>query len=220
MFNRNHLWLWVFTLVSVLEIFGEATQNAPLIYFTKPFLMPALLVWFVRETAGNRSRLRGAFIVGLIFSTFGDVFLMLENGRFFLAGVGAFLVAQISYTVGFCSKPNFKASILWQKPWWFLPFFGYIFGMFWFLPGLKEFPFSIYAVAITCMALSAMNLKGWVPGRAWAFCLAGAVFFIASDSLLACRIFGKNFPMHEVLVMLTYIFGQYLLTRGARMVIG
>lgn len=224
MYTRNSIWLWAFTAATALEIWGEAAQNQSLIFCTKPLLMPLLLIWFVRETAGSGSRLRTCFIVGLIFSTLGDVLLMLrhdspDSPNFFLAGVGAFLVAQISYTIGFGSKPVFSGSFLQKNPVWLLPFVGYLVFMFWFLPGLRAFPLWIYALAITAMALSAVNLRGWVAEQAWRWAVAGALIFVASDSILACGLFGKNLPFDRVLVMLTYVFGQYLLVRGARRMI-
>jgi uncharacterized membrane protein YhhN len=45
--------------------------------------------------------------------------------------------------------------------------------------------------------------------------IAGAIFFVASDSMLAINKFKNNFPYANVLIMFTYAAAQFCIVHGA-----
>ena len=67
-------------------------------YFAKPATMVMLFVTLA--VAGGFGAI-GLICIGLgiIFSLAGDIFIMLSN-RWFIAGLGAFLLAHVSYIIG------------------------------------------------------------------------------------------------------------------------
>ena len=88
---------------------------------------------------------------GLLFSTAGDVFLMLPRDRF-VTGLASFLVAHLCYIGAFAIGVPFAAApLLW------LPFFaagGVVLALIW--PGLKpalRVPVAVYVVVIAAMAV-------------------------------------------------------------------
>ncbi|MCY7351436.1 MAG: lysoplasmalogenase, partial [Cytophagaceae bacterium] len=97
--------LLAYTALALLEFYSETRlpESPTLHCLTKPTLLAALSLYFFRETRGHRTRQDVFFQTALAFAWLGDVLLMLENG--FLAGLGAFLVMQVLYTVVFWKRP-------------------------------------------------------------------------------------------------------------------
>lgn len=218
-------WLWVFALAAAVNLLGQLLRHDALVFFSKPLLMPLLAAWFWQATADTGGWLRKAVLTALLFSTLGDVLLMFEGGNFFLFGLGAFLVAHLFYMSGFFANTSLSTGFLRRKPIWVLPFVAYLAGLLGLLwpgiPAAMRGPVAVYACVITSMALSVLNLKNTAEPQAWRWTMAGAVFFVLSDSLIAVEKFGQPFAGSRVAVMLTYIVGQYLLVRGsARLAVG
>jgi hypothetical protein len=94
---KHPTWFTVFITVAMLHLAGQLFGKDALHLVTKPLLMPALLAWFL--TATPRSRFRTLVAVGLAWSWLGDLGLMPSGEAWFLAGLGAFLIAQVTYGV-------------------------------------------------------------------------------------------------------------------------
>jgi len=147
----------------------------------------------------------GLLALGLAFSTVGDVLLDLDP-QYFVFGLGAFLLAHITYTCLFLRNraaeirldPPLLAAVLLVLAYsatlsaWIVPSVG----------GLAV-PIVLYVCAITAMvttALVARFQKRWVA--------AGAVLFLISDSLLAVNRFKTPVPLAGYFVWATYYLGQ------------
>lgn len=185
-------------------------------YATKPLLLLVLVGWFIQATYRNASQLRLFFLTALLFSWAGDVLLMFEKlgADFFMAGVAAFLLAQLMYTL---SLRNFLVSQ--RKPVNFmllipvLAFYAIL--MYYLYPRLGTFkiPVIIYAAVISTMLFFALQFVDFKhPSKQ--LILAGAVLFVLSDSLLAMNKFYARFNFAEIYVMLTYALAQWSLTAG------
>jgi uncharacterized membrane protein YhhN len=154
-----------------------------------------------------RGQRRGAGLLalGLAFSTAGDVLLDLDP-RLFALGLGAFLLAHLTYislfvrnrTVAIRLRPPLLAAALLILVYsaalsvWIVPSVG----------GLAV-PVVLYVCALTtmvCAAILARFPQRWVA--------AGAILFLISDSLLAIHKFKEPVPMHDYLVWTTYYLGQ------------
>jgi uncharacterized membrane protein YhhN len=224
MSTKHSFWLALFVALAAAELVGELSANITLIYWTKPFLMPVLAVWFYWETAGSLLFYRNAVMNALGFATAGDILLMLAHGSsgevFFLLGLGAFLFCHIFYTGGFLMAVRGQNAFLRRHSGWTIPFIVYSAALLaWLWPGIPtglHGPVSVYAIAISVMALSVMNLYKTVAKKAFYLLLAGALLFILSDSLIAIARFGHPFAADRVAIMSTYILGQLLLVSGAR----
>lgn len=212
-----------FVLLAVLEISGELLDNKVLVQYSKPLLMPVLAVWLVRETPRIRRFLRSTVLAGLLFATLGDIFMMFSYGSygelFFLLGLGAFLATHVCYSGGFFLERSLKKGYLQQAPLiTLLPFALFLAGfLFWLWPdipaGMRQ-PVTAYAVVISVMALSIVNLWKYVDRAVFTSLLAGALLFMLSDCLIAAYKFGHPFPGARVIIMGTYILGQWLIVRG------
>lgn len=210
----------LFFLLALLHLLGLSMEHNSLVLFTKPLLMPSLAIWFAQSTSSvsKPSFLGRAVWSALIFSTLGDVLLMFEGPLFFILGLGAFLLAHVFYIGAFASISSLKNGFLSRNPWWATPFVAFPICLLIFLwegiPAGMKLPVAVYACVISIMALSVVNTKGKVTDLTFWTLLGGAVLFLISDSALAIGKFGQPFAGERLLIMGTYILGQYGLVRG------
>ncbi len=222
----KNLPILAFFAAAVLNLYGNVTENSTLIYVSKPLLMPLLAVWMLVSTDGRNaySFFRKAVLGALVFSTFGDVLLMFPGALFFLLGLAAFLLAHVFYIGAFSSIAGFKNGFLNQNPGWILPFGAFPVCLLIYLwegiPVGMKVPVAGYASVISIMALCVVNLKGKIANNSFWTLMAGAGLFLISDSALAIAKFGQAFEGERLLIMGTYILGQYLLVRGGVEVMG
>lgn len=147
-------------------------------------------------------------LAGLLASSAGDVFLLLHR-KWFPAGLGCFLLAHGFYALAFKPAPGQAAS-----GGTLLPFL--VFGLLMFRTlapnlGKLKLPVLVYIAAITVMAWFAaarfIDLGGWDTLAA----LAGALLFLASDSVLAYARFVKDFGPAQLFILGTYFPAQLLI---------
>ncbi len=221
MINLVFFLVLIAALVDWYAVFRDTYR---LRYFTKPLVLILLILWFSRSDGWTGS---GVFFgVALIFSLFGDIFLLKGllkfRPSFFQWGLVSFLIAQVAYIVGF-NQPQPLLS---------LPTLGIIVvvGLVSFFNGgrlLKSLkanpnnqslviPVIVYMTAISLMLASALNtlLRGdWLPSAAMLASL-GATLFYLSDSILAHDEFGKPIRTAEMLVTVTYHLAQIAIIAG------
>lgn len=221
--NKHTLWLIAFGVLSALHLWAVWAGQQTWVYWTKPWLMPLLGVWFALEMPVAGKFARNTLLSALAFATAGDALLMFAGGPagalFFLLGLGAFLLTHFFYTGFFFAKDRRHNGFLMKKPFWALPLIALTGGlMVWLWPDIPakfQVPVIIYAVMITAMALSVVNLYNQVSPAVFRVLLAGALLFLVSDSLLAVNKFGHAFEEARLAVMTTYLGGQFLLISGA-----
>lgn len=222
--NKHTAWLIAFGILGALHLWAVWAEQQTWVYWTKPWLMPLLGVWFALEIPGAGKFARNTLLSALAFATAGDVLLMFAGrpagALFFLLGLGAFLLTHFFYTGFFFAKDRRHNGFLRKKPLWGLPLIALTGGlMAWLWPDIPaEFqaPVIIYAATITAMALSVVNLYNQVSPAVFRVLFSGALLFLLSDSLLAVNKFGHAFEGAGLAVMATYLGGQFLLISGAR----
>ncbi|WP_367899324.1 lysoplasmalogenase [Leptospira sp. WS58.C1] len=146
------------------------------------------------------------FGIGLVFSLGGDSILAFPD-KYFVFGLGSFLIAQVAYSVSFS----------WGNPVHFLRLIPYVvFGasyFYWLLPGIAPaltIPVAVYVSAICVMGWRSAARE--VSSRDRWLGILGAISFIISDSIIALGQFTPNkLPFHGVWVMSTYYLAQFLI---------
>jgi uncharacterized membrane protein YhhN len=151
--------------------------------------------------------------LGLLFSAGGDVALEVDREGLFIVGLGLFLVAHLLYIWAFAHQlaavANRQLSLLASVP------FGLGVGLvlvMWPVLGGMALPVAVYAGAIsamTCLALLRTRTD-------WKLA-AGAVLFMASDSVLAINKFLAQGQLEwgSLFVMTTYYTAQWFIAHGA-----
>lgn len=213
-----HLVGALFVVLSLANIAGVA--------WTKPLLMPALVLWVISMTRsrGNRGIWFRWLVAALLFSWLGDLALMGTSQTWFLIGIGAFALAQISYIAMFTMFTMFHKDTRYSvtpgislvRAWkiTLIPYFVYWIAMNVVITaGALRIPVFLYSALLTAMAISALNIALRL-NRPWRFVPAlGAVSFVISDSLIALQEFnGLQTP--PGLVMATYLVGQAMIAAG------
>lgn len=186
-------------VMSVINWFSVARENATLEYISKPAATVAFLAMVATLDVAHNATW-GWRIAAFALCIAGDVFLMLPKDAF-IPGLASFAVGQILFTVSFATGETAASRL--------------IIGLVVAIPlaavlarrfvtamsasGHKELvaPVCVYMVVISAMTVGAI-------GSGNAIAIAGALIFMASDSLIAETRFVKPQPWHSVGIMVTY----------------
>ena len=208
-------------VIAAINWLAVAKKWVKLKYITKPAVTLALICWLILN-GGFQGQLL-YFVIGLVFSLAGDIFLMLPNEKF-IAGLVSFLFAHIAFILGFSSViPKFSAAGL----------------ILLILVGLNAFelfrqisnglrsrgqeyfitPVLIYTIVISLMLVSALlTMVG--PNSEWnpfpsLMVSFGALLFVLSDTLLAWNKFVNPIKYGNIFVIVTYHLSLITITLGA-----
>jgi uncharacterized membrane protein YhhN len=193
-----------FLAVSVFHLAVKLAGLVELDRATKGLTIPALLLGAVIVLGAGRLRLRppvlALLVAALTLSWLGDVLL-----PFFLVGLSFFLAAHVAYIA------MFHIAFRRRPSWWaigLVPWFAGLLLALW--PSLDEtWPaVALYGVALAYMAASA--------SRGNSLTTIGGALFVASDSLLAFRLFTPLFqtPPEDTLIMALYLAAQLCIVLG------
>ncbi|RTL61022.1 MAG: lysoplasmalogenase [Sphingobacteriales bacterium] len=212
--KKSAIYFLLFWLAVAADLSIIVTGNESLRFYAKPLLMPLLMLALISSTPGKFSSIR-LIVIGLFFSFLGDVFLMWD--KYFIPGLICFLLTHVFYIIYFFRLASKHGSYLKKNLWLILPLAVYAIGMVWFLfpkLGALATPVAIYAAVISTMLAACINLYEQIQKSAYTFYIAGAFFFVISDSLLAINKFYQSFPFAGIVIMSTYVLAQYLIVRG------
>lgn len=199
MTTTSSLLLALAVVMAVLDWVAVARGNPILEYVSKPaataaFLATAATLDVVHDVSW------GWRLAALGLCILGDVFLMLPRDAF-VPGLASFAVAQVLFTVSFATGDTDGGRLL----------LGIVLAVpaatllaRRFVAAIRRsghddlvVPVVVYMVVISAMAVSAI-----ASGNAYA--VAGAVIFMASDSLIAETRFVRERRWHPVGIMATY----------------
>lgn len=203
--NASVLLLLVLTVtVAIVDWIAVHLQNKRLEYIAKPLTM-VFLIAAVAAMDVTSTTARLLFIVALVFSLIGDVFLMLpDRERWFVFGLGAFLIGHLAYIPGLLALGVTGPAILVG-----LVLVGVAMatlGRF-IVTGVRgtepalALPVTVYMVVISLMVASAV---GTLRGAA----IVGSVLFYCSDALIAWNGFIKEHSWGKLAIITTYHLGQ------------
>lgn len=215
---KGKYWLLFFVFVFITDLAFVYVQDETLRYFTKPLLMPLLIIFFRTATQSIQEPLRAKTILALFFSWAGDVLLMFEpaNNLFFIWGLISFLLAHVFYILFYDNIIRYEN--LKKNYWWFLPIIAYCAGLVYLLMpklGDMKLPVIVYSIVIGYMLLQSLQTIRIKNKSAALLMVIGAILFVASDSLLAVNKFYISFELAGLVVMSTYGLAQFLITLGA-----
>ncbi|WP_273566642.1 lysoplasmalogenase [Maribacter halichondriae] len=207
----------IYILLVLMDIVIGSFDLAQYRVVTKPLILISLLTYFAISGKRLPKSTYYIMLLALLFSLMGDIFLLFDerSNTFFILGLVSFLLAHITYGTVFLKKRNKK-----------LPFFLY--GVMMLLIGIGmllffyindslgdlTYPVMVYVLGILFMAITALLRVGKVRPSSFLWVFVGALFFIASDSILAINMFKFEIPFSNVLIMGTYATAQYLIVSG------
>jgi uncharacterized membrane protein YhhN len=220
--QRDRLFSGLFFVILGVHLYAGEIENPGWVILSKPLLLSTLITWFVLVFRRHRNPPFGYFILGaLVFSLAGDVLLLFQEfGDYFIAGLGAFLIAHLLYIAAFTKTylVNHEIKLLKKYGWVTLVIVAYA---WFFFNAIDDFlgsmigPVLVYTMVICLMLMIALNRFKKVSKESFLWIAAGALLFVASDSLLAWNKFVRELDYSHILIMLTYGLAQYGITKGA-----
>jgi uncharacterized membrane protein YhhN len=182
-------------------------QYRPGRYLFKPLSSLAFL-WLAHAMGATESGYGLWIFAGLLCSAAGDILLMPDNHRCFLAGLLSFLCGHLCYAVGFLQN---SYDITWLLLNGTAALTLMALSLRWLVPRLEvgwRAPVILYTTVITGMLLSA-GLRATQPGSL--AIMAGAWGFALSDLAVARQRFVKPSPFNGLWGTPLYFFSQMLL---------
>ena len=198
-----------FLTVVVLHLYG-LVSNTTIAFYTKPFLMISLVIVYLTSTRSPSFW----YVSALFFSFWGDVLLLFKESLF-VYGLASFLLAHLFFikvTLGFLQKISLKQVVVSS-----FPFVIFLFGLLYLIKdnlGVMLIPVVVYGITIS--SFGAVALLNYINKKTtenlWLF--LGAVFFIASDGMIAIHRFYEPQEIYSISIMITYIVAQYLICKA------
>ncbi len=201
-------------------LYFEKKESVKGILCTKPILSLLFIIMAVIQTHNNMNYYY-IVLAGLIFCFIGDVCLILFfNQKIFTAGLGAFLIGHIIYSVAFFRKVNsglmmFAAAII------FILISAVIFiKLKSRLEGMIK-PVIAYITIITIMAFSAFLLKlsGTQTVSAGNIIFGAALIFYASDLFVARHRFVKKEFINRAIGLPMYYTAQFMIAYSTGLIV-
>ena len=197
-------WLILAAMGACAYLYGLSMHATLLCLISKAVPVLALLGWLQDAPPGPYRRW---ISIGLMFSLLGDI-LLAWPVDLFVFGLGAFLFAHLAYLKAYlldCRRPALPALALALLAG--ISLLSVMAGK-----GLGDLliPVCIYALAISAMLWRALARVGsHVPTCSAWLAAAGALAFVASDSMIGINRFVLPFDAAPYLIILTYWLGQW-----------
>jgi uncharacterized membrane protein YhhN len=205
MTTSQRLLLHIALVFAVAYVGTLALRPYPGDFVVKSIPAVCLSMLALKAVPGLRGKLLSA---ALLFCAAGDAALGFEKGGNLTVGLGLFLVAQVLFVVTFTRDFNIRKP---RVPGAVCLVAYAVFMAIILTPSLEDMalPVYVYLTVITVMGITAAFRY---PTSGLVVC--EALFFIASDSMLAIEEFQDPFPASEYLVMITYYLAIFLIAYG------
>lgn len=196
------------TLSVVTLLVGIHRDHFPTRAAAKTLAATAFLIGAVLAGVPGHGPAGGAVFAGLLLSWLGDVLLLADDRRVFLAGLGSFLLGHVAYTaafwilgvdplgLGIAGVAMLVAAIgVWS---WLGPHAGHM-----------RLPVLAYIAVISAMAASAAGAAWLDPSPSRLVLLTAAVLFFLSDLGVARQRFVAPDPLNRFLGLPLYFIAQW-----------
>ncbi|MFW9876313.1 MAG: lysoplasmalogenase [Candidatus Thorarchaeota archaeon] len=216
----KYIFLVLFFLFAIIEVFGEYKENKKIEYCTKPLLMPFLILFYFFGIIEVSSIIdvNWLIVVALLGGCAGDTFLMLEDqDKWFLYGMGAFLINQIFYIISFFLSISDISNF---DTWGYFLVGPAMLMLLFMVPRFinktedMKIPVLVYLVAILLMHIAATLRFAEFQGLPFVLVYVGSISFMFSDACIAINKWAGEFTNAKPVIMTTYILAQFYITLG------
>ncbi|MBL8149609.1 MAG: lysoplasmalogenase [Blastocatellia bacterium] len=180
--------------------------------YTGSFLVKSLPIFILTFIASKAiSKTTGKLLIAaLLLSAAGDIALALKDGKYFVTGLGLFLLAHVCYIPAFLLEAKLtrlKSPTVVVTTFLLIAYSLTISSLLEPNLGSLQIPVFLYITVITSMGIASAV-------RSFDLVFLGAIFFIASDSMIAINGFFRPIVGAKYWIMLTYYIAQFLITEG------
>ena len=199
------LTLSIIALISaIITIYAKFRDSESLQFIFKPLTMLAIILIAFLNSSAPMTFYQQAILVGLIFSTIGDVFLIKQD-RFFVQGLISFLLGHLCFIAAFWTAPNWLSVIP------YLIYVGIFLSILWKYLDKLKIPVIIYAIVLAVMSWMALSRTIEHHNHDTLHVFLGSIIFIVSDSLLAFNKFKSPIPYAHLWILATYFLAQWFI---------
>ena len=203
------IFIAILLLITLLVSIKRQLSNTTLVAKS---LLSAIFVLTALTTPHLNPAYSRLIVIGLVFCLAGDICLVFNSRKAFLAGLSVFLLGHLVYVAAFFSIANINVWGVFS-----LAVAGTISGIVyaWLKPhlGSMKGPVIAYVVTITVMVAGAGSVAGvshfFATGR-W-LVAGGAIFFFLSDLFVARHQFVKDTFFNRAAGLPLYYLGQFFL---------
>lgn len=205
----RYICLALVLMISALHLFVPKKKN-----LTKAMLLPMILVYYLACSQAPS----WVVVAALIFSWFGDVLLIPNGTKWFVAGGIAFMLSHISFIGAYAGDIVFGKKVILPAA---LLYVVYLAAAALVITRIRPYTGKLTPALYLYLSVNAlMNTFAFmrllsVPGLPAALTYVGAVLFFISDNTLFFGCFYEK-KKHDTFlpVMATYILGELLITQG------
>lgn len=203
----KRIWAFLpFLLVGATHLVGLFAGVSPLSSATKALLMPALLLAVLLCLPLRRVAVVVPTALAIGFSWGGDILIASPSDAAFLFGLGFFFLAHTAYLVLFLGPLRVQpmpGTVGVLVVWW-----GALLLILQPSIGGLLVPLGAYGFILAASTAASFGTTRTIA--------AGALLFLASDTLLALKLFLPAFSLWEsdFIIMLLYVAGQGLIGLG------
>ncbi|MDO6441498.1 lysoplasmalogenase [Marinobacter sp. 2_MG-2023] len=171
-----------------------------------PVLLLALIA-FLQKGSKLSNRQTYVFILAMLASASGDVFLDLDRNLYLKQALGSFLITQLAYLYLFLPMRDLTTGRRWLMP----PLAVIVVFLLYLIShtaGALLVPVVVYCLVLLAMAFSALLVKNnlWIN-------IGGMAFFIA-DALIGVNRFIISFEYSTTVIVTIYISAQLMIAWG------
>ena len=218
----EYIFLISFFIFVIIEVFAEYKDIKKIEYCTKPLLMPLLILFYIFGVVETTSiyNVDWLIVIALLGGCAGDIFLMLENeDKWFLFGMGAFLINQIFYIISFfLSITDYSAFNSWVLFLLGPAILILVFTVPRFINKTEDMkiPVLVYMMTIFLMHVAALLriADPRIQGLPFILVYVGSISFLFSDACLAVNKWAGEFANARLIIMTTYILAQFYIILG------
>ena len=202
--------LIAFIIFSLIDFFGIYLEKQWMVYLAKPMLRTTLFgYYYLNKKSDNLF-----FVLGLLFSLFGDLFLLGSGELYFILGLIFFLIAHVFYIImvfKILLEIRLKDFMIAGIP--YLLLFLILINVLYDGLGSMKIPVIIYAMTISFLGVVSLLLFLQSRTKTSLLLLFGVLVFITSDTILALNLFYEKQSFYPILIMTTYVMAQFLICK-------
>ena len=211
----KYIFLAIFIISTAVHLYASLKEDKKLRNITKPFILLALLGFYIMTAR----ILSVAIILALIFSWIGDVLLIPKGVKWFTAGGIAFMISHGCFVAGYMRDISFSkipVILIILLSVFFAGTVAFIFSKLKpHLPKALFYPMFLYLLINGTMNCFAIFRAVSLTNIATITTAVGAALFFVSDTTLFFVRFKKDSRIKtHFLVMLTYSIGEFLIVLG------
>lgn len=175
-------------------------------YIWKPGTM-VLIILLAMTESGLSTAFSYLVLFALLFSLFGDVFLLREE--WFVHGLASFLIAHILYSIGFVVAFDLRFTFTTSSLLIILMMIAILFFLI-LQPNVRKNGGRVLLLAVAGYITVITTMVGLSIMTGVSILITASILFFISDAVLAFNKFVKRFQLADYMVMSTYFTAQLL----------